>query len=312
MKKIFFLLLVLLVSIGNAKIWRVDGNTANKPDFTNLQDAINGASAGDTLYIAGYGTNYGNITINKQLVLIGPGYFIEQNLDKGLNPFEAQINNIVFQSGAENSKVISCSVGAIQIESNNIIIKRNRITNSISGNTGISGIMIKQNFISTNLYNYYVIGLSGNNIVINNNIIVGNTSLNIGTNGLIKNNVMDFSPGSFSTVIVGMIFENNILISGSFSGSNNIIRNNIGYNTQADSSLLFTLTGNEDAKYILKNGSPAKGAGVNGIDAGIFGGDEPYVLSGIPPIPTIYEATVSSTATNKDGLSVKIKAKTNK
>ncbi|KAF0151706.1 MAG: hypothetical protein FD143_1658 [Ignavibacteria bacterium] len=44
----------------------------------------------------------------------------------------------------------------------------------------------------------------------------------------------------------------------------------------------------------------------------LAGGDEPYILSGIPPIPTIYEAVVPSTVTNKDGLPIKIKARTNK
>jgi hypothetical protein len=31
--------------------------------------------------------------------------------------------------------------------------------------------------------------------------------------------------------------------------------------------------------------SPGLGAGFGGTDCGIFGGAEPYVLSGIPPIP---------------------------
>jgi hypothetical protein len=138
----------------------------------------------------------------------------------------------------------------------------------------------------------------------NNYISNGNTwgsAISISSSGLIKNNI--FNGTAYCT---GMVCENNI---GGISGSNNIVRNNVAL---SDMNTLFMLTGNEDAKYILKEGSPAKGAGVNGVDCGIFGGDEPYVLSGIPPIPTIYEAIVPSTATSNGGLPVKIKAKTNK
>ena len=43
-----------------------------------------------------------------------------------------------------------------------------------------------------------------------------------------------------------------------------------------------------DGRYQLKALSPAIGAGSNGEDCGMFGGTDPYVLSGMPPVPAIY------------------------
>ena len=67
----------------------------------------------------------------------------------------------------------------------------------------------------------------------------------------------------------------------------------------------------EDARYQLHPNSPAKGVGENGTDAGAFGGDEPYILSGIPSIPTIYQLTVPSNVPQGGTLNVQIKAKIN-
>ncbi len=52
-------------------------------------------------------------------------------------------------------------------------------------------------------------------------------------------------------------------------------------------------TGGWDSRMMLKAGSPAIGAGVTvgtivSPDCGAFGATDPYKLSGIPNIPTIY------------------------
>ncbi|MCK4754754.1 MAG: right-handed parallel beta-helix repeat-containing protein, partial [Calditrichia bacterium] len=59
----------------------------------------------------------------------------------------------------------------------------------------------------------------------------------------------------------------------------------------------------------LKNGSPAIGAGSGGTDCGAFGGLSPYILSGIPNLPHIYEADVPASASSESGLQVTIKVK---
>ena len=68
----------------------------------------------------------------------------------------------------------------------------------------------------------------------------------------------------------------------------------------------------DDAKWMLKAGSPAIGAGVSGVDCGAFGGVTPYVLSGVPNLPHIYEAAIPGTAYSDKGLSCTIKIKSGK
>jgi hypothetical protein len=51
-----------------------------------------------------------------------------------------------------------------------------------------------------------------------------------------------------------------------------------------------------DSGAVLNTGSIAIGVGLNGFDCGAFGGPGPYVLSGMPPVPSIYTLVVPSPA----------------
>ncbi|OQX77999.1 MAG: hypothetical protein B6D61_06345, partial [Bacteroidetes bacterium 4484_249] len=60
--------ILMMATITNATVWRVSNRVINgitvNADFHTLQDAINGASAGDTLYLMGSKNNYGNGTFD--------------------------------------------------------------------------------------------------------------------------------------------------------------------------------------------------------------------------------------------------------
>ena len=64
-----------------------------------------------------------------------------------------------------------------------------------------------------------------------------------------------------------------------------------------------------DGKWELKAGSPAIEAGISDADCGAFGGPAPYILSGVPNLPHIYQADVPASATSESGLQVTIKVK---
>jgi hypothetical protein len=95
--KTLFLTCLLLHSIASfGKIWIVDSNAGSTAkDFTNLQSAHDGATAGDTLYLVGSPVNYitTKVTITKRLVIIGPGYFLNENPDTQTNVASAFLNN---------------------------------------------------------------------------------------------------------------------------------------------------------------------------------------------------------------------------
>ena len=63
-----------------------------------------------------------------------------------------------------------------------------------------------------------------------------------------------------------------------------------------------------DKAYVLAAGSAAIGTGLNGVDMGIFGGVQPYVISGVPSIPRITRFQVPATATSASGLRIEMDA----
>jgi hypothetical protein len=77
---------------------------------------------------------------------------------------------------------------------------------------------------------------------------------------------------------------------------------------------VFVGTGSPDAQWQLKAGSPAIGTGFGStpqdpVDAGMFWGDKPYKLSGIPGMPVIYEINVQAVGSNSDPIKVTLKVK---
>jgi hypothetical protein len=62
------------------------------------------------------------------------------------------------------------------------------------------------------------------------------------------------------------------------------------------------------AQYQLALNSPAIGAGTDGVDMGMFAGDSPYVLSGIPALPRVKTLDVPVVVPDNEGLTFKVEA----
>ena len=124
------------------------------------------------------------------------------------------------------------------------------------------------------------------------------------------------------------IHTNNILLDGTYNnGEGDQTQNNLCNATQYPISGQFHLNNQQniamntvfvnstkyiDNGYFLKEGSPAIGAGIYGGDCGVFsddGGATPYVLSGIPAIPAIFDVAVKPMGVST--IPVSIKAKSN-
>lgn len=129
-------------------------------------------------------------------------------------------------------------------------------------------------------------------------------------NSVIKNNIQVKirSTTELGNDISTCIYTNNISYNASF-GTNNGNQANVNI---SDIFVGSTVESSPDARYILKEGSPAIGAGVNGEDCGMFGGNDPYVISGIPNIPMIQIFEAPDAANQTEGLPVRIKVKSNK
>jgi len=151
------------------------------------------------------------------------------------------------------------------------------------------------------------ISTSGN-LQIVNNVLTYNSVAVSAYNASIANNIITGSNGSIQ-VNTGNAINNNIL-AGAGTDANGNKYNVAMANVFAD--FTGSLNYSDDAKWKLKTGSPAIGAGVSGVDCGAFGGPTPYVLSGVPNLPHIYEATIPGTAYSNLGLACTIKIKSGK
>lgn len=331
--RIFLSVLFLLISTLSlhARILIVN-NTPGAPTgydyYTTVQAAHNAAGSSDTIHIIGSSTPYAGFSVSKKLIIIGPGYFLTENPNTQANPNPAIINgDINLNNGSSGSVLIGISVtspNTINIYSSNITVKRNWVASGQSCiyiGSNIGNIIITQNYF-TSSGNYATIGISANsqNILINNNYIEHTSTngkaieINSSSSAMVKNNIIR---GNF--IIYNSQIQNNIMRGGTFSGSNNIVLNNIGHSTQFGSSngnqsnvnmsLVFVGSGSTDGQWQLKPGSPAIGAGVDGIDCGIYGGVTPYILSGLPPIPAIYFFDAPTSGSNSRGLPIHIKIK---
>jgi hypothetical protein len=264
------------------------------PDFTSLSAAQTAAANGDTLYICGSVTSYGNLTLTKRLTLIGAGYFLSENPFTQANTYSSQLDALTCNSGSAGTLISGLATGGVNIYVNNITLKRNYIRSAstcINLSETTSNITIVQNYFKQD-YLSNTVNAAGNNqsLFIANNIFYGNSyNLQISATSFatIVNNV--FHTGS--VIINNTVFQNNIMRSGTFtSGVNNSVNNNIGNSTQfgtangnqsnVSMATVFTLTGSTDAMYMLLSGSPALGAGLNGVDCGIYGGQTPMCFPG--------------------------------
>jgi hypothetical protein len=316
MKKMLLSILVLLTfNFTHAAKWRVNNSPGINANFPTLKEAHDAASEGDTIYIEGSLAVYDNnnaININKQLVLIGPGYFLGENPFTQANKMTANFNQFNFAGGSEGSVIMGLVVNSINVNVLDITVRRNNIGTLI---LNTENFIVAQNIITNNIDGRNCKGLISNNII-------RYASFNANSFVSFFNNVLYFS-SSFSTSIdiSNSEIRNNIIYSYTTNGlfltsKNNTITNNIfrqnGTETDGNKfnvaiASIFVEGGSTDGAYKLADNSPAKGAGLNGVDCGPFGGTLPYVLSGIPPGPSIYEVSAPATASKTEGLPVNIK-----
>jgi len=323
-------MLILIVSIVNGQsLIRVNNDPRVKADFTSLQDANDNASDGDTIYMEGSATSYDGAIITKKLVIVGPGYFLSENPNTQAITTEAEFSaNLQFKAGSQGSTIEGCDIyhNLIQIYVDSITVKRCKVY-SIEFHDTISDLLIIQNYID------YQIKCNTSNVIVSNTIIAnnilagGSTGILVYSNSgplLITNNIVCNVMSSFPINVFNSNIQNNILTGPGASvaqNTGNSIINNLFATTGTDAdgnkynmnmALVFAdFSGSgdysADSKWQLKEGSPAIGAGIGGVDCGVFGGTYPYVLSGIPEFPHIYSASIAVTATAESGLPVVIK-----
>ncbi|MBC7448562.1 MAG: hypothetical protein H7330_10940 [Hymenobacteraceae bacterium] len=331
--------LLLTAATAEAKIWRIDNNGGSPGDFITAQAAHDAATVvvNDTLYFNGSGTSYGDLTMTKRLYVFGPGYHLSQNPETQAVTNTAYIHELRVMPSAAGSAITGMQLARVRLFASNTLFKRNYVGSDqhavVIGDQGAfvgtytpSNVIFTQNYVTCGGGNRALWVFSGcSNVIVTNNLLY---SSNPGWYGVYADASLIFS----NNVVYGILrtpstnITNTYLYGGSLEGAGNSYNNNICNGTQFPAingnvqnqpiANVCVASGSDDGYFQLKPNTvspaytnPAIGTGVGGVDMGMFGGTDPYVLSGMPAIPAIWFFSAPSSGSGAGGLQIQLKAK---
>ena len=326
-----------------AKNWRINSDPEAKADFLSINDAMASLDVypGDVLYLDP-GCHLPSQNVTKGVTIIGTGYnlsgAVEEAFVDGVNIKASDVKlyginitanistydsnsgsnitiercktrNIYFDYAGTNLKVINCYVAGnvsgdqrgVQLRNSIVLGHVNSIKNGIIRNCVI--ISDCGNNTST-YYEYHVLYGITNTSITNNIIINTNTASKVEGNTTVYFNHQTI----YNTSETDANSINNNILSTDAEHSFDIYKSN--YFIGATIEDVFEWKGTLDERFTLKEGSPAIGAGTNGVDCGVYGGVYPYVVSGLPKfVPYISESNIPTTPTDgKLNITLKIKS----
>ena len=275
-KKLYLLAALAFVGIAaHATVLRVNNVDASAP-YKNVNDAVKAAAEGDTIMVDGTSVDYDAATLNKRLVLIGPGYWLRENGIDTESAHAATINEVNVQ--AEGCVVMGMNITAqVVINGAKTIVTRCRVAGNISMESNINNCVIHQNMLGGNVGSGY--GHSYYHQITNN--IFGNISCQGVSESYIAYNTSFAHWGesfwnSYNCKIEKNQFNDEAYVKGD---KDNTYSDNYwvgdGYqDIQTDKDVRDSLLPQE------------------AYDYGAFAGNAPYVVSGIPAGPMIEELTI--------------------
>jgi len=305
--------------------------------FSNINDAINAANSGDTLYVPGGGFSV-SATVDKTLHWIGVGHYPDSTLATGQSKI---VSAVSFTGNCDNSTfegidfTSTFSIGSADNELENIIMKRCRVRGTLYLRTSTTGTPN----INAQISECVLYSIDGNNA---SNCLVEKCNIFYMVNNfhqsLFKFNNMNLDNptgwyGSNTNTVNGCIncqFRNNIFsneyelsgvescefsynlyagglpfdpVNSTNSGTSNLI--NVGADNIYDTITTTIIDFQYNNDYHLKEGCPGIGAADDGTNIGIYGSPFPYKEGAVPSYPHIRAANINTIAV--DGkLGVKI------
>lgn len=329
----------------NAASWRVNNNTASGADFVDVNAAMNDerVAEGDTLYLdpGTYLTNTQYIT--RRVTIVGSGY-LHQESTVGPAIFRGGLD---IKDNAAGTKIEGCVFTAfnyINVSVDKVTFERNYFWGPRVFSSYSDYLVLHANYIETDYEAIWGSNVNTTGWVITNNIIksglhydpaTGGVAVRSLDNATIQNNVIINHDRDDCCIydVWSSVITNNIIINAlnatngqiSSPNNNNIITNNVTSSSSIDYewpnfpnntflgsndlTTVFETTGIADRYYRLCEGSPAKGAGVGGIDCGAYAGDS-YVPSGLPLFYPYFTNAVIPAITTDGKLNIKLNIKT--
>ena len=317
---------LLLGGAAHAEVrsWRINSDTTKKPHFTDINAAMSSSDvvAGDTLYLDTGCVISTNQTLSKSVTLIGTGYASDaiQTAKVGIIHITAtnvKIEGVYFTGTAyiqaNYATIERCKIeGTTGLEASYATIRQCRCCDAISGKGSTSTVSqgcTIENCIISSSNNYGTVRALYYPTITNNIIWNASTStINSYTQsvlsgidgGVIRNNILlnvknTRAKTLWTGSVVNSTVQNNVMSQDEETLASTYPDNTFldkGY-TEAMSELFTLDSDTSHNRYRLKDGSPAKGAGVDGTDCGVFAGNYPFVDKGYPlGIPVITKSEV--------------------
>ena len=336
MKNILLLFLLLVGLTAQAQnVLRVNNTVGVNAPFTTLASAISAAGVNDIIMVEGSVVNYGVVTITKKVTLVGPGYFLNENLGLQASVIPASITSITLNAGSDGSSFSGLTLNGSAVTDaltingiSNVVLSNcyltdrlvltgtatnfaaigNYFSNPINAFTAtFTGSIFTNNFIVGNFVN-----VASSPFTVTNNVITGNNSAMSGNeliNSDVRNNIFTGSAPIFNGT--GSLFKNNVFAATGVAAS--VILDGTNMLSAVLANIFLGLAGNTtDTQWKLKSGSPAIGFGESGVDCGMYGGGTPYRISGIKVgQPTITNFSSPASIQQNILLNVKVSAKVN-
>ena len=246
----------------SAKIWRVNNNPSLNADVLQANTLFDGtnnatnpeAAAGDSIYLEPSGSVYNGFSVNKaNIVILGYGYFLNENTGKQVNANNAQVGSIDFTSTSGGSSISGVQVNNVIYCSNvsNITITRcfMEYFNLFGYTANATGIRLDKCYIRYAITDQSTaVPVTSINVNIENCIIsdtFNNNTMGVGfsnkVRGLLRNNTFN---NSNQLHCFNFYIANNIVVGNTNFGTvtqagNNIYRNNIlSYNANASNTFI--------------------------------------------------------------------------
>ncbi len=343
---VFSVLYLACLVAGAQTIRRVNNNpgVTGVNVYSSAQAAHDAAAANDILLIEPSDTDYGDLILTKPLKIYGNGYFLDVNTELRADDRNSEFSSIKFSTGSDGAEVygiVASSViyifGVSNIRISRCLIATLRVyTTNLAGtnNFDVTGLVISQNYFTGQLTSGYQGGTNAGvatieNVLIANNIFDnqnGHGTIFTADNQVIQNWIVrnnDFYGNTENQLsLVNSVFENNLCsdittlnfenVTLSYNvSSEQLFEGGVGNQNNVAVSIEFTQTGSDDEWFVLKPTSTLKTAGSAGVEVGAFGGTDPYVISGIPPIPSVTEMFNTGTGSDDVPLQVTISVQAN-
>jgi len=310
-----------------------DGNDITAYYTTCLDEAINDAPNGATIYLSGGYFSFCQATtkIDKEIHFIGAGYHPLATISTGTTNIT---NTIKIAEGSNGSSFTGIRFNDMTCAANEVSIWRcyfiklettgpcsnwvvdECVFNQISGTSTNKFVNLT---LLRSVQTLMTGGGTGNSLrYVNNSKIENNIFLGIVTyrfdmcnNNTIVNNLFYVSSSYFYYSSSYNTTNSNFLAGASYNslGSTDNFDSNSLFNQSLVNHFVKYSVGDNfkfDADYRIKEGSAAKEYGTDGTDLGIFGTSEPFKEFAIPYNPYIEQAIISSKS-EAGGIKVKIK-----